>query len=286
MADSIVGNTELDATKQALIAARVQKEIQFRAKLAPLFTDVSSFAVKGAKSIGFPKLTSFTAVDRPTATAGDATVLTSSVDTLDLDKKPYVAWIVDQNDEVQSTLNFQLEAAARAASAHGRRFDNDVITEMEAVGIATATAGDISYAICLEMREQYLDNEGEMDMGMAAWVVSGDQETALLNIDEFKRQDTYGPNAAIRAGFIGTLFGAPVIRHNGLADSTYYLAGKEGLVYGFQRQPAMDNESDNRYGVGARRWAMDQLYGVKGCLLGEGSAGATESAHIIKDGNI
>lgn len=283
MADAIHGNTELANTKQDLIAARVQKEIQFRAKLAPVFMDVSSFAVKGAKSISFPKLTSFTATDRPTGAAGDATVITDSVDQLDLDQRPYVAWIVDPNDEVQSTLAFQMEAAARAASAHGRRFDNDVITEMEAVGIATTTAGDISYAITLEMREEYLDNEGEMDM--ATWVVSGDQETFLLNIDEFKRQDVYGPNGAIRAGQIGTLFGAPVLRHNGLGAQTFYLAGREGLAYGFQRSPAMDNEAANTYGVGARRWAMDQLYGVKGMLIGEGSAGVGESAHIIKDNN-
>ena len=286
MADAIHGNTELSSTKQDLIAARVQREIQFRAKLASVFMDVSQFAVKGAQSISFPKLTSFTAVDRPTGAAGDATVLTSSVDQLDLDQRPYVAWIVDSNDEVQSTLNFQLEAAARSASAHGRRFDNDVIAEMELVGIPTATTGNISYAITLEMREQYLDNEGDMDGGMATWVVSGDQETFLLNIDEFKRQDTYGPNSAIRSGQIGTLFGAPVMRHNGLPAQTYYLAGKEGLAYGFQRSPAMDNQAANEYGVGARRWAMDQLYGVKGMLINQGSAGASESAHIIKDGNV
>ena len=182
-----VGDTELLATKQDLIASEVQKEIQFRAKLAPVAMDVSRFAVKGAKSISFPKLTSFTAADRATATAGVPQVLTSSVDQMDLDKKPYVSWIVDENDLVQSTLQFQLEAARRAASAHGRRLDQELITEMESVGIATTTAGAISYAISLEMRDLYLSNEGEMED--AAWVVSGDQETALLNIDEFKLSD-------------------------------------------------------------------------------------------------
>ena len=280
---AVVGNTELAATKQDLIAARVQQEIQFRAKLAPYFYDVSQFAVKGAKSINFPKLTSFTANDRASTVAGVPQVLTSSVDTLDLTHKPYVSWIVDVNDEIQSTLNFQMEAAARAASAHGRRFDTEIITELEAVGIATATVGNISYAVTLEMREQFLDNEGDMDM--AAWIVSGDQETELLKIDEFKRQDVYGPNGAIRSGVIGTLFGAPVIRHNGLGASTYYLAGKEGVAYGFQRSPAIDSEKDIDYGTGAMKWAMDQLFGVQGMLLGEGSAAASESAHVIKDGN-
>lgn len=280
---AVVGDTELSATKQSLIASRVQQEIAFRAKLAPFFLDVSQFAVKGAKDISFPKLTSMTAPDRATATAGVPQVVTSTVDLLPLVHKPYTSWVVDMNDEIQSTLNFQMEAAARAASAHGRRFDTEIITELELVGIPTTVVGAFSYAISLDMREEFLDNEGDMDN--AAWIVSGDTEKALLNIDEYKRQDVYGPNGAIRGGVIGSLFGAPVIRHNGLPASTYYLAGKEGLAYGFQRNPAIGSEDDIDYGVGAKKWAMDGLFGVKGFLIGEGSAGAAESAHIIKDNN-
>lgn len=280
---AITTDVELAATKMDLIAARVQQEIEFRAKLAPFFSNVSQFAVKGAQSISFPKLTSFVAADRATGVEGVPQALTAAVDKLNLDQRPYVSWLVDANDEIQSTLNFQMEAAARAASAHGRRFDNDVIAELELVGIPTAIAGDITYAISLDMREQLLDNEADMDS--AAWMVSGDQEKAMLNIDEFKRQDIYGPNGAIRMGQIGTLFGAPVIRHNGLAASTYYLAGKDGLAYGFQRSPAIDSEKAIGYGTSAMLWAMDQMYGVKGLLINEGSAGAAESAHVIKDAN-
>ena len=277
------GNTELLATKQDLIAARVQRELQFAAKLSPFFEDVSSFAVKGAKSISFPLLTSFTAPDRASAVAGPTQVLTSSVDTMDLEHRPYVSWVVDMNDEVQSTLNFQLEAAGRSARAHGRRLDNEIILELEAVGVATAVAGAFTYAISLDMRDEYLSREGDMDQ--AAWIMSGDAEKALLGIDEYKRQDVYGPNGAIRAGQMGTLFGAPVIRHNGLGANTYYLAGKEGLAYGFQRSPAVGSEDAIAYGVGARLWAMDALFGVKGLQIEQAGVGAGLSAHIVKDNN-
>ena len=280
---AVVSDVELAATKQDLIAARVQQEIAFRAKLAPFFLDVSQFAVKGAKSISFPKLTSFTAPDRATGVAGVPVVLTSTVDTLDLVHKPYVSWVVDMNDEIQSTLNFQMEAAARAAAAHGRRFDNEVISVLEAAGIATTTAGAFSYGISLEMRDALLSNEA--DMNDAVWIMSGDQETALLNIDEYKRQDTYGPNGAIRGGVIGELFGAPVVRHNGLGANTFYLAAKDAIAYGFQRSPAIGSEDAIAYGVGAKLWAMDQLFGVDAMLLGEGSAAPAESAFIIKDNN-
>lgn len=278
-----VGDTELSATKQDLIAARVQRELLFAAKLSPLFTDVSQFAVKGAKSISFPKLTSFTAPDRASAVAGVPSVLTSTVDQLDLEHRPYVSWIVDENDEVQSTLNFQLEAAGRAASAHGRRFDTEVIAELEAAGVATTTVGAFSYAISLEMRDAFLSREGNMDQ--AAWIMSGDQETALLGIDEYKRQDVYGPNGAIRAGQMGTLFGAPVIRHNGLGASTYYLADKDAIAYGFQRSPMLDSEKDIDYGTGAMKWAMDALFGVKALQIEQAGVAAGESALIVKDNN-
>lgn len=277
------GNTELLATKQDLIAARVQRELQFAAKLSPFFEDVSSFAVKGAKSISFPLMTSFTAPDRASAVAGTTQALTASVDTMDLEHRPYVSWVVDMNDEVQSTLNFQLEAAGRSAKAHGRRLDNEIITELEAIGVPTAVAGGFDYDRSLDMRDEYLSREGEMEN--AVWIMSGDQEKALLNIDEYKRQDVYGPNGAIRAGQMGTLFGAPVIRHNALAANTYYLASKEGLAYGFQRSPAVGSEDAIAYGVGARLWAMDALFGVKGLQIEQAGVAAGLSALIVKDAN-
>ena len=46
---AVTGNTQLGATKQELIAALVQKELKFQAKLVGTVTDVSPFAVKGSK---------------------------------------------------------------------------------------------------------------------------------------------------------------------------------------------------------------------------------------------
>jgi hypothetical protein len=281
---AIIGDTELSATKQDLIAARVQRELLFAAKLASLFSDKSQFAVKGMQSISFPKLTSFSAPDRASGVAGVPQAMTSTVDKMDLNHRPYVSWLVDSNDEVQSTLNFQLEAAGRAGSAHGRRFDTEVITELEAVGVATAVAGAFDYARSLDMRDELLSREGNMDN--AAWIMSGDSEKALLGIPEYNRQDVYGPNGAIRAGQMGTLFGAPVIRHNALAASTYYLADAEGIAYGFQRSPSIKSESDIDYGTDAIKWAMDALFGVKGQQIEQAGVAAGLSALVVKDANV
>lgn len=282
MADAVTGNTELSATKQDVIAAIVQKELKFAAKLVPFVTDLSVYAGKGAKSVKIPKLTSFTVVDRASGAAGDATALTSSVDTIDLDQNAYVAWIIDSMDEVQTMIDAQIENARRAASAHGRYVDTAIITKAEAVGVATTTAGTISRDIVLEMREAILKRDG--DMGMCLFAISPAQETAMLKVDEFTRADIYG-SAVVPNGVIGRVYGIPVLVHNGLADAQYFLWEKSGLGIAFQRAPNMSTQGANQYGTTAQRVAMDQLFGVGGLHIAEHGVAAGLSALVVKDNN-
>ena len=282
MADAITGNTELSATKQDVIAAIVQKDLKFAAKLVPFVTDLSVYAGKGAKSVKVPKLTSFTVVDRASGAAGDATALTSSVDTIDLDQNAYVAWIVDSMDEVQTMIDAQIENARRAASAHGRYVDTAIITKAEAVAVATTTAGNISRNIVLEMREAILKRDG--DLGMCLFAISPAQETAMLKVDEFTRADIYG-SAVVPNGVIGRVYGIPVIVHNGLADAQFFLWEKSGLGIAFQRAPNMSSQPANEYGTSAQRVAMDQLFGVGGLHIAEHGVAAGLSALVVKDNN-
>ena len=122
MADAITGNTQLGATKNDYIIEIVQKELKFKAKMAPWFRDVSSFATKGRKTIEFPKLESFTVANRTEGSAGDASTLVATTDSMSLDFNAYVAWIIDSMSEVQSNIDSQIEYAKRAASAHARAY--------------------------------------------------------------------------------------------------------------------------------------------------------------------
>lgn len=281
--DVITSNTQLGATKQDVIAAIVQKELRFSAKLLPLITDVSMFAVKGAKSIKFPKLTSFTVTDRASGTAGAASALTSSVDSLDLDKAAYVSWLIDSQDEVQSMIEAQVELARRAASAHARYVDEQIIAVAEAVGVATATAAPtITKAVILEMRKTLVQFDGNLDQ--SAFVISPAQEAAVLAIDDFARADYYG-SATIQSGSIGRLYGVPVMVHNGLADGQYFLLEKSGAALGFQAAPNMAQQPAIEYGTTAIRVAMDCLFGVTGLQIGE-KAQVGKSPLIIKDANV
>lgn len=283
MPDVITGDTQLVATKQAIIAAVVQKELKEKAFLASQVRDVSQYCVPGAKSVSFPKLTSFTVIDRASGVAGDASVLTSSVDTMLLDINAYVAWIIDSSDAVQSSIDAELEFASRAAAAHARYVDSKIVAELEAVGVATTTAGAITRDIFLEMQQALLTrNGGNLDNTL--FVCGPDSRTALLKITEFTQAQVYG-SAVIPNGVIGSIYGTPVLVHNAIGATTFYMYDKDGIALGFQKAPAMSEQMANQYGTNAMRKAMDQLFGVKGQQLGVNGVGGTESALVVKDNN-
>jgi len=283
MADAIHSNTQLVATKQDLVAAMVQRELKFQSKLLPFVTDVSQFAVKGAKTVSFPRLASFTAVDRASGVAGDATTILASSDQLALDKSAYVAYIVDSQDSIQSVLNYELECAKRAASAHARFVDSAILTNIESEAEATATVSAlITRDVFLEMRTKYIKQFGLIEESVL--LISPAQEEALLKIAQFTEAQVYG-GAVIPSGQIGSLYGVPVVVHAGMSDAQYYLMGKSGLAIGFQQAPMMSEQGANEYGAGAKRVAIDQLFGTKGLQIAEAGAAVGKSALMIKDGN-
>lgn len=265
-----------------MISARVQRELAFAAKLRNFISDVSSFAEKGKDQISFPKLSSFTVVDRAVGVAGDATALTDTKDTLNLNYNAYVAWIIDSMSSVQTSINAELENAGRAAAAQGRYVDTQIIAQAETDGEAIATVSALlTRDVILEMQEDLLVRNANPD-ALSLWC-NPVQRTALLKIEEFTRGDAYG-TSNIPGGVIPTVFGVPVIIHNGLANDQYFMVEKEGMAIGFQKGLSMDEQGANEFGVGAKRKAMDQLFGVKGLQIGE--QGATGSALIAKDNNI
>jgi hypothetical protein len=280
MADVITGDTQIGATKMDMIAALAQKELKFNAILSQYFSDVSQFAVKGAKSISFPKLSSFTVTERATGVKGEAVALTSTADQLDLNVPAYLQWVIDMNDSVQSSLNWELETVTRAAAAHGRYLDEKLLAAAIATGHElTSGVSDITRNKVLEMREFLVKNTA--NMSQVALFVGADQMTALLKIDEFTRADMFGA-AVNQTGVIGRVYGIPVVEHIGLTTGQYFMAEKAGLAFGFQRSPAYGEQDALEYGVGAKRRAMDQLFGVKALQIGQANAGATKSALIIK----
>lgn len=282
MADAILGNTEVGATKEAMIAAVVQRELIETSVIAPRCYDVSQYCEPGAKSIEFPKAGHFTVTNRTEGSAGDASVVTYATDLMNLSFNAYLAWIVDYKSKVQSKINVQLDLAARAARAHANYLDVQILAQLEAAGDATATAGAVSYAIMTEMMATFLQRVG--DKGQGTWLFGTNSWSTLINIDEFKRADIYG-SSAIPTGVVGTIFGVPVVVSNKVATNSYYLFDKEAIAYGFQAGPSYSEQGANQYGSQAVRAVLDQIFGVKAMFINQEGAGAAESALIIKDAN-
>lgn len=279
MADLITGNTQLSPTKAEIIAAVVQKELAFQAKLLPYVTNVSQFAVKGANNISFPKLSSFTIVNRTSGAQGDASVLTATKDTIALSFNAYCAWIIDSMDEVQTSIEAQMEFAKRAAASHGRYVDTQILAVAESDAGLDVGAAPITRDLILDMREQMVSSFA--NLSDTVLVIGPDQEKEMLKIDEFTQAQIYG-GAVIPNGVIGSVYGTPVVMHQGVAAGKAYMWAKEGIALGFQKAPNMSSQPANEYGTTAMRVAMDQLFGVDSLQKAELGVAAGTSPLIAK----
>jgi len=279
MADAIIGASQTAATKMALITEMAQKELKAAAIFSNYFNDVSNYARKGVKSISFPKLGSFQVGERGSAQTLDAQSISSSVDTLDLNVPAYIKWIVDPNDEIQSTLDWELETLSRAASAHGRYFDQKLKEVVIAEAHEVAAQGGIDRDKILEMREYLKKNEANMNE--VTLFVAASEMTNLLKIEEFSKADVYG-SPVTQTGLLGRVFGIPVVETNALEDGEFFMAEKGAISYGFQRNPAVGEEPAIDFGVGCLKKAMDCLYGMKAVQIGMGQALPNKSPLMIK----
>lgn len=279
MPDVITGNTELSSTKNDLITSLVQKELKFRAKLLATVTDLSSYAGKGMKSISFPKLSSFSVENRASAAPGTIQALSATTDKLDLNLNAYVSWLVDSSDEIQSSIDVQIENALRAAAAHGRYVDEQIIAVLEAgAGLDIGTA-PITSDLILDAREQLVKSFA--DPSACVMLVGADQEKAMLKIADFVRADYYGASN-IPSGEIGRVWGMPVMVHQGVAAGKAYFYSKDSVGVAFQKAPSMAEQPEIAYGTNAKRVAIDQLFGVKALQTGELGAASGKSPLIVK----
>lgn len=271
-------------TKNDLIISLVQKELREKVNLLPTITDLSQFAGKGVKSINVPKLSSFTVQDRAFGAAGTELQLTDATDTIDLDKNKQVLFPIDKSDELQSSIDYMMEAVTRAASAHARQIDADIITLAEAVAdisINGASPADITTDDILSMREHLFSNNA--DMTNVVFCIAPDQEKVMLGLPEFSRFEYRGVGPApVINGVIGAVYGVPVVINNQIKAQQAFMYERSGMGIAFQQQPQVGEQKDVRYGANSVLVSVDQLYGLGGLQLGELTAGATESPLVTK----
>jgi len=282
MADAYMGNTELGATKATLISSLVQRELAFNAMLANTVTNVSQFAVPGVKTINFPKLTSFTVGTRAEGVKGETTALTASVDSLNLDINAYVSWAIDSFTAKQTTIDGQMEAIKLAAAAQGRYVDTQIIAKLTALAASFINVGadvDVTYANLLTLRKAILKANGVL--ANTVIIASPAQEAVIMGLSEFKNADAFGGNAIVPNGMVGKILGMPVYVHNGLADKQLFMYEKSALAIGFQKAAEYGEESFLELGVGAKRCAVDQYFGLAGMQIALQGAAAGKSPLVV-----
>lgn len=255
---AIVDNTALTATKNALIVALVQRELISKAVVMPSIRDASMFAGKGAKSVSIPRAGSLTVEDRATGVQAALVAPTYAVDTITLNQASTVSWVVDPQDEIESSVDVQVDMAKRAAAAHAKNFDTLVIAGLEAAATATTTAGAISKAIFLEMRQALLT--AEADPLKLTFLCGPDSEAVLLGISEFVQSYSYG-SAVIPNGVLGKLYGVEVRVSTQIAANRFYMYDADGYGFAFQKGVAMDSRPAPEYGSGAQLQVMDAKWG-------------------------
>tara|TARA_R110001632_G_scaffold52197_4_gene129717 strand:+ start:3969 stop:4826 length:858 start_codon:yes stop_codon:yes gene_type:complete len=257
------------ATKAELISGMVQKELTESASLLGLITDLSPLATKGYDSISIPKMSQFTTQDRAFGQkAVENAPLVDSKDTLPLDKNKIVIWGYDDADAMQSSINWQIESAKRASTAHGRTINGDVVAGLIAgTGLNLASVVDITSDNILDMRKFLIQNFA--DMTNAVFLVAADQEKAMLLLPEFSRYDYNGKGAFID-GIIGHVYGVPVVINQYVPAGQAIMFEKSGFAFAFQKAPKYGEQPELDYGTDGKKAVVDCLYGVAPMQTGEG----------------
>jgi len=290
---TVAKNADVANVQEALVAEVVQRELQAASKLAGLFTDYSELVGKGTASLKIPRSDSFSVAtrDNATPTAASASNLTFSFDQIDLDQSKYVYYVIPGDVELDAKPSYELTAASRAASAHGRNMD---IARLDALWAGGAGTSEVEYDAGVSDIEDVLlsmiqsADEAEMlDDGNRFLVVRPSERKALLGVANFVQADRYGDRTPLVTGELGSVYGVRivVINHvgtvadsNGITfgDGEMILCHRESLGFAFHRRPEHDMDKAIEFGAGSMAHTWDVKYGLK--VLQDGEL-------IVKAGN-
>lgn len=290
---TVAKNADVANVQEALVAERVQRELQASSKLAGLFTDYSELVGKGTASLKIPRSDSFSVQNRDNATptAASASNLTFTFDQIDLDQSKYVYYVIPGDVELDAKPSYELTAAARAASAHGRNMD---IARIDELWAGSANSPEVEYDAGVSDIEDVLlsmiqeaDEQEMLDDGNRFLIVRPQERKALLSVANFVQADRYGDRTPLVSGELGMAYGVRivVISHVGtqadgnaitFGDGNMILCHKESLGFAFHRRPQHDMDKAIEYGAGSMAHTWDVKYGLK--LMQDGKL-------VIKAGN-
>ena len=255
-------------TGQDSISSLVQVKLRKNSVLSNIFTDVSSFANPGDKSISFPRWQNQFQVQKlQGAQKGDDQEAIFDLDKLELTEEAHIQWVIKKFDQARAKVAILSQAIDEATLQHALSLDTDIYNEFVGnIDGDNILAGSIDQDKIVDMITRA--NVVRMPAMGRSWLFGNNSYGTLLKIDGFV--DSSKSNMEVtRTGQIGVLYGYPVFQSDTVGLGESFLVHNAALFYGFGEQPAVEDESAIKYGTGARRWVMDQLYGVKSVNTGK-----------------
>lgn len=271
---AIIGVTDVNVTRQALVASIVQETLKQKSILLPTVTDYSSYAVPGAKSVAISRRAQFAAEDKAEDTdlTGQGLVFVNDTIELSLHKAIYAE--AELIAAAQSNVALEAEIIKEMAAELALQVDKDIITKLKLasaagpdhiVQFANTPTNTLQATDVLEARRLLnVQNISQEDRFM---LVSPDQEKALLSISSFIEVDKYGPNAAIAKGELGSIYGFRVLMHTGLSAAEAIFWNKMAVGFASQVNPEFKTD-ENLKGV-KKEYLLHHLYGVKELQAGK-----------------
>lgn len=278
MAGTPIPEANIAPSKNDVVLAIIQKELEGKSVFYPIVQDVSRFAKKGQKTISFLKRSSVTAINKDCNAENPTQNFALTTDTLALDQKPYVSFTISDCDELESVVNLEAEAAKAAASAIQRYVDDSILNALIAGAGLTSAATTLTRDAVLEM-VKYVD----CNFGDDIVIVASCQQKydGLLKEASFTEQQIYG-SPVIKDGSMASLYGYPLVFSKRLPVDQALVFDKNALAVGFQRGVKFRKESCNALGADAWNYTWDAKFGVKILQENELGAGAAKSPWIAK----
>ena len=279
---TVAKNADVANVQEALVAEAVQRELQATAKLSALFADYSNLVSKGTSSLKIPRASSYTVRDRDngTPTAATADHLTFSFDQIDLDQSKYVYYVIPGDVELDAKPSYELTAAQRAASSHGRNLDIARIDELWTGGTAASNVeydvGTSDFEATILNMIQAADEAEMLDDGQRFCIIRPQERKAALSVANFVQADRYGDRTPLVTGELGSVYGIRfvVVNHEGTVNNTdlqvaapfgdgnMILCHRESLGFAFHRNPIHDMDKAIEYGAGSMAHTWDVKYGL------------------------
>lgn len=134
-----IGVTEVDATRQDLVASLVQEVLKQKSILLPTIMDYSAFAVPGAKSVSIPRRTQLAAANKVENTDLTAQEITFAADKIDLNLHKAIYSKLEKIAGIQANVSVETEIIMEMANELALQVDKDILAELR---LASAAAPD------------------------------------------------------------------------------------------------------------------------------------------------